>query len=281
MYYVSTFYVDYQLFWRLAMQAFSKLVLSVVCSAALAACGGGGSSSSTTANTPGQAQGVYTGSFASAAINPGKFSILILENDEYWTLYGREGSDGQLLVYGLVQGQGAASNGSFTTSDLKDYYYDGTTANGTLIATYQAGATFNGTLSENGRSVSFAGAVPAAGSSTYNYSSAATVSSISGAWTGTNMSGVSSNYTIASNGTFAGTNQYGCGFSGTVTPRPSGKNVFDVSLTNNTSPACGAASGLTGRGIALTTLLGNGSSQLIVAVVTSDRVYGSVIFANR
>ncbi len=265
------------------MQTLPKLTLSLVCSAALVACGGGGggSSSSSSATTPGQAQGVYTGSFASSAFNPGKFSTLVLDNDEYWTLYGREGSNGQLLVYGLVQGQGAASSGSFSSSDLKDYYYDGTTATGTLSATYQVGATFNGTVTEYGRSVSFAGTVPAAGSSTYNYNAAATVSSISGAWVGTNMSGVTSNYTIASNGTFAGTNQYGCSFSGSVTPRASGKNVFDVSLTNNTSSACGAASGLTGRGIALTTLLGNGSRQLIVAVVTSDRVYGSVIFANR
>lgn len=263
------------------MQAFSKLAISVVCSVALVACGGGGSSSATSATTPGQAQGVYTGSFASVAVNPGKFSTVILDNDEYWTLYGREGSNGQLLVYGLVQGQGSASSGSFTSSNLKDYYYDGTTANGTLNASYQVGATFNGTVSAAGQSVSFAGAVPTAGSSTYSYNVAATVSSISGSWAGTNMSGVTSDYTISSNGTFAGTNQYGCSFSGTVTPRASGKNVFDVSLTNNTSPACGAASGLTGRGIALTTLLGNGSRQLIVAVVTSDRVYGSVIFANR
>lgn len=263
------------------MQATSKLVLSVICSAALVACGGGGSSSTPSVSTPGQAQGVYTGSFATTAFNPGKFSTLILDNDEYWTLYGREGSSGQLLVYGLVQGQGSASSGSFSSSDLKDYFYDGTTASGTLSATYQPGSTFNGTVSESGRSVSFAGAVPVAGSSTYNYNAVATVSSISGVWAGTNMSGVTSNYTIASNGTFAGTNQYGCGFSGTVTPRASGKNVFDVSLANNTSAACGAASGLTGRGIALTTLLGNGSRQLIVAVITSDRVYGSVIFANR
>lgn len=265
------------------MHAFSKFVVTVACSAALVACGGGGSSSSSTSSvsTPGQAQGVYTGSFASTTFNPGKFSTLILDNDEYWTLYGREGTSGELLVYGLIQGQGSANSGSFSSSDLKDYFYDGTTAAGTLNASYQAGATFNGTVSQSGRSVSFSGVAPAAGSSTYNYNAAAMLSSISGAWAGTNMSGVSSNYTIASNGTFAGTNQYGCGFSGTVTPRPSGKNVFDVSLTNNTSPACGAASGLSGRGIALTTLLGNGSRQLIVAVVTSDRVYGSVIFANR
>ncbi len=263
------------------MQVKSKFVLSIVCTTALVACGGGSSDASSAASTPGQAQGVYSGSFSSVAFNPGKFNALILDNDEFWTLYGLEGSGGELRVYGLIQGQGAASSGSFSSSNLKDYYYDGTTASGSLSATYTPGTSFVGTVSSSGRSVSFSGAAPAANSSAYNYNTAATISSITGAWSGTNMSGVTSTYTIASNGTFSGVNQYGCGFSGTLTPRASGKNVFDVALTNNTDAACGIASGLVGRGVALTSLLTGGSRQLIVAVVTNDRAYGSAIFATR
>ena len=204
-----------------------------------------------------------------------------MDNDEYWTLYGLEGASGQLYVYGLIQGQGASSNGSFRSSNLKDYYYDGTTGSGTLSATYQPGATFVGTVNASGRSVSFSGAAPIAGSTAYDYNAPANLANITGSWAGTNMSGVTSSYTIAANGTFSGVNQYGCGFSGLITPRSSGKNVFDVSLTNNSDSACGIASGLTGRGVALTTVLANASRQLIVAVVTNDRVYGSVIFATR
>lgn len=263
------------------MQVKSKFALSIVCASALVACGGGGSGAPANPSTPGQAQGVYSGSFSSSTFNPGKFSSLILDNDEYWTLYGLEGASGELIVYGLIQGQGAASSGSFSSGNLKDYYYDGTTGSGTLSATYTPGISFSGTVSTLGRSVSFAGAAPESGSSSYNYNTAATISSITGAWSGTNMSGVTSSYTIAANGTFSGVNQFGCGFSGTVTPRASGKNVFDVALTNNTDVACGIASGLVGRGVALTTLLTGGSRQLIVAVVTNDRAYGSAIFATR
>lgn len=246
----------------------------------LVGCGGGGGGAASS-STPGEAQGVYSGSFSTPTFPSGKFSTLVLDTDEIWTLYGTEGAGGALLVYGLIQGQGTSSSGTFTVNSLKDYYYDGTSATGTLSARYQVGSTFNGTVSANGQSVSFSGVVPAAGSTNYNYNTAANLADIAGSWSGTNMSGVTSNYTISSGGTFSGTNQYGCGFSGTVTPRASGKNVFDVSLTNNTSNACGATSGLTGRGIAVSSVLGNGSRQLIVAVVTNDRLYGSAIFATR
>jgi hypothetical protein len=114
-----------------------------------------------------------------------------------------------------------------------------------------------------------------------NDQSAANVADISGNWAGTSMAGSTSNYTISSSGTFSGTNQNGCGFSGTVMPRNSGKNVFDVAFLNNTSSACGTASGLSARGIAVSSVLANGSRQLIVAVVTADRAYGSAIFATR
>jgi hypothetical protein len=254
--------------------------LAVTSIALLTACGGGGGEANP-ALTPGEAQGVYSGSFSTPAFPSGKFSTLVLENDEIWTLYGTEGAGGELLVYGLIQGQGAASSGSFTVGALKDYFYDGTTASGTLSARYQVGSTFNGTVTANGQSASFSGVAPSPGSTNYNYNTSATLADISGSWSGTNMSGATSSYTISSGGTFSGANQYGCGFSGSVTPRSSGKNVFDVSLTNNTSSACGSASGLTGRGIAISSILGNGRRQLIVAVVTNDRLYGSAVFATR
>lgn len=254
--------------------------LAVTSIAVLTACGGGGGGASP-ALTPGEAQGVYSGSFSTPAFPSGKFSTLVLENDEIWTLYGTEGAGGELLVYGLIQGQGAASSGSFTVGALKDYFYDGTTASGTLSARYQVGSTFNGTVSANGQSVSFSGVTPAQGSSNYAYSTPADLSQVAGNWAATNMFGGTSNFTISSTGTFSGTNQNGCGFSGTVTPRSSGKNVFDVTSTNNTNAACGNASGLAFRGAALTSILGNGQRQLIVALVSSDRTYGSAIFATR
>ena len=67
----------------------------------------------------------------------------MLDTDEIWTLYGTEGAGGALLVYGLIQGQGSSSGGAFTVNSLKDYYYDGTSASGTLSARYQVGSSDN------------------------------------------------------------------------------------------------------------------------------------------
>lgn len=255
------------------------VLASAILVAGLTGCGGGGSGSVTA--TTGQAQGVYTGSFSSPALPVGKFSTLVLENDELWTLYGREGVNAELIIYGLIQGQGAASSGSFSSGALKDYFYDASSASGTLSARYELGSSFSGTFSANGQSVSFAGVVPATGSSLYSYNTAAVLTEITGSWDATNMYGGTSSFTISAGGTISGINQNGCGFSGTVLPRGSGKNVFDVSTTNNTSPECGSASGLSFRGVALSSLLGGGQRQLIVALVSADRTYGSAIFATR
>ena len=262
------------------MNAFWKGVGILPTAALLVACGGGGDDSSPS-TTVGEAQGVYTGSFSSVGFPVGRFSTLVLDNDEIWTLYGEEGSNGELIVYGLIQGQGASNRGSFTSSALRDYSFNGDSASGSINATYTVGSTFSGTVSSAGQSVSFAGVVPAPGVSSYVYNTPAVLSDITGTWSGTSMGGVNSSYTISAGGTFSGVNEFGCGFSGTIAPRSSGKNVFDVTLINNTSQACGAASGLTGRGVALSAVLANASRQLIVTVVTSDRVYGSAIFATR
>lgn len=243
---------------------------------ALAGCGGGGDGESSA--TPGQAQGNYAGNFSTTAFPNGIFSSLVLEDDQIWTLYGTAGSSGELLVYGFIHGQGVASNGKFTANAMKDYFYDGTTINASLQATYQAGVSFNGTVTENGTSVTFAGA---SARSSYVYGTPASLNDIVGSWSGTNIAGVTSDFTISQLGTFSGLNQFGCGFSGTISPRASGKNVFDVTLQNNTSVECGSVSGLQGTGVAASAPLGGGQRQLTIAIITNDRSRGSAVFAVR
>lgn len=242
----------------------------------LSGCGGGGDGGSSA--TPGQAQGVYAGNFSSATFPNGIFSSLVLEDDQIWTLYGTTGSSGEFLVYGFIQGQGTASSGKFTSNGLKDYFYDGTTGNASIQATYQAGASFNGTVTENGVSVTFAGA---SANSSFVYSTPASLTDIVGAWSGSNIGGVTSDFTISPSGTFSGVNQFGCGFSGTVRPRASGKNVFDLSMQNNTTAECGSGSGLSASGVAASAPLSGGRRQLTIALVTNDRTRGSVVFAVR
>jgi hypothetical protein len=76
-----------------------------------------------------------------------------------------------------------------------------------------------------------------------------------------------------------GASSKGCAFSGTITPRASGKNVYDVSLKFGAAPC--ALANQTATGVAVTYLLTNGKRQLIALTVDSTRTYGVGAFGNR
>lgn len=266
----------------------SKLSLILVSTAFVAACGGGGAdpapnnsgggSSSPTA-TANKAEGFYTGTFSTAAFPNGVLQTIILENDQVWGAYGtRDATTGANIIYGIFQGTGASNNGSYSSSDIKDFYYTGTTTTGTLSASYQAGVSLNGSASANGQSASFVASVPA--NSTYVYSAPALLADITGSWTGTTLGGAISSFTIGNTGSFSVSNA-GCVTSGTVVPRPSGKNVFDLSVVVATSSACGGNAGLSATGIVVTNLLTNGSRQLVALYVDSSRTAGTAFIATR
>lgn len=270
----------------------SAAVFAVGLSAALVGCGGGGSGGggSPAGSSPGDAQGYYAGNFSTAAFPAGRFATLVLDDDEIWTLYGTSGADGQLLVYGLIQGQGASYSGStggtltggtFAAPSIKNYYYTGTTGTGSLSATYQRGSSFNGTVSDNTGSVSFAGVVPSESTTNFKYGLAAQLTDITGAWAGTEMSGSTFNITIGVNGALAGSTTQGCTLSGQIQPRPGGKGVFNMRFTLASVAGCGTGAGISASGIAVTSLLSSNERQLIMAVVTNDRQYGTVLFAKR
>ena len=92
------------------------------------------------------------------------------------------------------------------------------------------------------------------------------------------MQGASVRLTVQANGVFAATSD-GCSFSGRLTPRLSGKNVFDMNLRFGPSPC--ALPGQTATGIAIDFPLGGGQRQLIVAGSTISRDYGTVMFGAR
>lgn len=261
----------------------SKLSLILLSTSFLAACGGGGGGSTTTsastaANTATKAEGFYSGSFSSTTFSNGVFQAIVLDNDEIWGFYGTQSTSGNTTVYGMIQGTGTSNNGSYSSSNLKDFYYTGATTTGTLSASYQQGVSLNGSISANGQSASFTGSVPT--SSTYNYNAAAKLSDITGAWTGTTLQGTVSSFTISSAGTFTANNA-GCVTSASLTPRASGKNVFDLSARVAVSTACGADAGLSASGIAVTSILSSGARQLVIAYMDTSRTRGTGFIATR
>lgn len=251
------------------MKKFLVLSLLVV----LFGCGGGNSNSSSNSSpsTPGQAQGVYSGS----ASNGDAFQTIILPNDNYYALYGTTSSN-VFSISGMLTGQGTSANGNYTAT-VTDFNNSGAIYTGSVSATYVVGASINGTVTETGNpAVTFSGTVMQ--SSQFNYNTSATLSDITGTWNGTLLDGNTASVTINSNGSFTGTDSTGCSYSGTISTDSSGKNFFDVSLTDGPSPCL--LPNQTFSGIAVDYLLSDGVTRQLLAGVASGTSYGTVFVAN-
>lgn len=235
--------------------------------------GGGGGGSGTTAAAPvPPAEGAYFGTLSDGR----QHYTLVLENGQFYTLYGST-SNGIFGVSGFLQGNGSSNNGSYSSGDVKDASASNPVLqSATLSATYTAGSSFNGSLAEGNSSVSFTGA--GLGAAVYNYNAAASLAAVSGTWNLTSLRGYPVTLNIAAAGTFSGTSS-GCSMSGTVKPRPSGKNVFDVALTYGPSPCILAGQSL--AGIAITYVATTGQHQLAVAMLDQARVNSSAYFGIR
>jgi hypothetical protein len=247
----------------------------------LGGCGGGsnsgGSSASNTGtptSTPGQAQGVYDGS-ASTGTN---FESIVLPNDQLYAIYGSV-SGNVFLVCGLITGQGASASGTYTANvtDFDDCTGSLVAITGSVTASYMAGSSLNGSLTENGNTITFTGTAPAG--SLFNYNGAASISDITGSWTGAVLGGESVTVTIGSDGSVSGSGSSGCSFSGTVTPDSSGKNFFDVSITYGGAPC--TFPNQSGSGIAVDYLLSDGVTRQLIAAATLGSSTGTVFFAQR
>ena len=224
-----------------------------------------------TASTSTTLQGVFDGTGS----NGNTYNLIVLEDGSFWNLYGISSSSG-LAVYGIANGTVSASNGTFTES-FTDFYYPGNApVSGYGSGTY-TGTTISGSNTESGQTATFNFTTPA--TSTYNYNTAATISSISGSWSGFLLDGESGTVNIQTSGNFTSTSSSGCSASGTLTPRPSGKNVFNVSLTFGAYPCLLPFQSISG--IAVTYPLGNGTSQLIVGMDTPTKSAATAFFAIR
>jgi hypothetical protein len=243
------------------------IITFVLCATTLVGCGGGGGSSSSTSSgssnsTPGQAQGVYQGTSSTGFT----FESIVLPDDTVYALYGTI-SGSTLFISGLVTGQGASRNGTFSAT-LTDFFQSNTGIPATMNASYVVGTSFSGSLTESGQNISFTG-TPLA-STTYTYNRAAATSEIVGTWNGRMLDGTAATITINANGSLTGTNA-GCSFSGTLSPDTSGKNFFRLSVTFANSGFC-LLPGQTGSGIAVDYLVtGTSLRQILIGGTASGR----------
>lgn len=259
------------------MQRFN-LLAPVLCSL-LAFAGCGGDDDDTSAAAPGRpvratAEGLYAGTLTGSTSNA--FNLLVLETGEFWVMFGTQTSSG-LLVRGLGQGVGTSDNGLFTSSDFRDFS-EVPAAAATVSATFKATTpTIAGTVTGAGGSVSFVGQ-DVTGGQFYYYGSPAEIATIAGIWSLTDLRGETVSLSIGADGAFTATSG-GCTFSGSATPRPSGKDVFNVSMTFGPAPC--DLPGQSATGIAIAYPTASGGTQLVVSAIDGTRTYGAAAFGTR
>lgn len=237
----------------------------------LAGCGGGGNDAAAPVVT--SAEGVYEGTISNGAVH----YTIVLENGQFYTLFGAPLAGGGVAVMGFIQGSGRSENGTITSTDLKEFLGDGTVIAGSLNAKYVAKTSLSGTVREGTIDYAFSGST-ALKNSTYSYDSAANPANIAGAWSLTDLAGHPVALNIAAGGAFTGSSN-GCSVSGTIQPRASGKNVFDFSLTFGAAPC--ALPGQVANGIALEYQLTGGKRQLLVAGSDASRSHGTAFLGSR
>ena len=136
-------------------------------------------------------------------------------------------------IAGVIHGTGASNNGSFISTNAKDFGIGVAALDATISGDSAARQFFNGTITHSG-------AGPVTFTSSYNtaYDTAPTVASLAGVYTGQagSSGGVQpATVTALADGTFTGVEQSGCRFTGKVTARVRG-NVFDQSVTSGGAP---------------------------------------------
>jgi len=235
----------------------------------LFACGGGGGDSSSSATTNVSAAGTWQGIASSGYVG----DLIVLPDNRFYNIYGVGTVGGGLVVAGFDYGSGSIS-GSNLSGPFTEYSYNGNAYTGSITANVVANTSIIGSSSyANGNKGTYS-FYPL---SQYTYNTPAVLSTITGSWSGTLLTGPSATILISSAGAIAGTSS-GCVFSGTVSPDPS-VNYFNVSITFG-SGGC-ALPGQTVSGIAINYKTNVGTTQLVVALTNSANTIGTAFFAQR
>jgi hypothetical protein len=225
----------------------------------ITACGGGGGDSGGSTPAPVanvEAQGLWSGTGSTGYT----LNAVILETGEFYSMFSSGG-----VAYGIDYGTGTSSGSTFSGSLVEFYIPTNQTFTGNLAGTVTAKSSLSGsTTYNNGNTGTF--------SMVYNtaYDTPATLSAITGTYTGTYYTGAPVTMAVTSTGVVNGTST-NCSFTGTALPRSTGKNVYNVNLTftgSQCAPGAGTASGIAVLGTS------NGSTYIYTAGINSAKTNG-------
>lgn len=253
----------------MARLAIRHLVACALGASLLAACGGGGGGNDDPAPT---LQGVWDTTLSPGGDTGG---ALVLEDGTLWAFSGPSTS-----INALYQGVVSVNANSLSSANLRLFATNtGQVAAVSNVSGSLAGNTFSLTGSTGAGAATVNGSRSPADAS-YNYDTAAQLGDIQGSWSGAFSTGDTGVVTVQANGSFSSTTSAGCSFTGTATPRASGKNVFNVTLTFGASPCL--LPNVSGSGVALAARAAGGNpAALIVMATTNDRSAAAIYLALR
>lgn len=236
------------------------LIAAAAAVSLLTACGGGGDDSVVT--PPPTPTSTAEGFWVGTASTGNTVALAILENGETWGVYSRSG-----VLQGALFGNTTSTSSTFSGTGL-DFGSTGLTA-GTYSGSYSPKATLNATTS-------------AGGTFTASYSTAyeqpASLAALAGTYSGyvaTKSASARDTVTVSSTGAIRSGSSATCLSSGTASPRASGKNVFNVSVTFS-GPSCLLGSGTTVTGVAY--LEGR---QLITLTLNGGKTDGLIFLGSK
>jgi hypothetical protein len=255
-----------------AMKHAKYTIPALAITLALAACDSGSNMPSNGNNDRqfgnASAEGAYGGNLTGSLFS--NFIMVVLEDATFWLAYGRP-LVGPLAESGFIEGTGTSTSTThtFTSADAVDFGLV-PPAPATITATYSTAPSISGSIVYDTATVLFDGASPITGT-TYSYATPASMATVLGAWTLTSNAGVATPINIAASGTLSATDASGCAFTGSIAPRASGKNVYNVSLTfGATCPVPNTAM----TGIALALPIVGGKTELLLMAMDSTRGFG-------
>jgi hypothetical protein len=173
----------------------------------------------------------------------------------------------------ILSSAGSSTSTTYTSTTGVDIFSSPLVTNVSLIGTYVSGASFNGTLIPG--SSQFALALTALPAVSYQFGDVPSLSKIAGTY-----SSSAESFTISSSGTVAGQTYTGCQFNGAVTPKATGENAYDVTITFGASPCTTAFQTVPFKGVMFieTTTLG---TQLFGGITNSSKTVGMYLIETK
>lgn len=256
-----------------ARKFLSWLAVAAALVGVLTACGGSSNDDDIDVEFGGAISGPLTGDPGGRNV----FNLLVLENNVIYGLYGTDIGGGLIAVDGFLQGNAAGSSTSYTSANSVSFFGSATGVSTPFISNYSS-STVTGTITQAAvMTRTFAAtAIPTA---VYNYNAAASTSTVSGTFANLqDLTGKAATLNVVG-GTFSGTIAGGCVFSGVLSPRASGVNVFDVTITYGAAPCDFPATSFTGAAISLN--LAGGTQELLLTAVNAGRTRGVALIGTR